>query len=38
MEIVTNPVFKDKEEVMEFLRELQKMFRARGVSDADMEK
>lgn len=38
MEIVTNPVFKDKEEVMEFLKELQKMFRASGVSDADMEK
>ncbi|USN59060.1 MAG: hypothetical protein H6767_03060 [Candidatus Peribacteria bacterium] len=28
MEIVTEPVFHDKEEVMEFLRELQKMFRA----------
>jgi Asp-tRNA(Asn)/Glu-tRNA(Gln) amidotransferase B subunit len=27
MEIVTNPVFKEKEEVMEFLKELQKMFR-----------
>ncbi len=38
MEIVTNPVFTDKEEVMEFLRELQKMMRAAGVSDADMEK
>ncbi len=38
MEIVTNPVFSDKEEVMEFLKELQKMFRASGVSDADMEK
>lgn len=38
MEIVTNPVFKEKEEVMEFLRELQKMMRAAGVSDADMEK
>lgn len=38
MEIVTNPVFKDKEEVMEFLKELQKMMRAAGVSDADMEK
>lgn len=38
MEIVTNPVFKEKEEVMEFLRELQKMMRASGVSDADMEK
>lgn len=38
MEIVTDPVFSDKEEVMEFLRELQKMFRAAWVSDADMEK
>lgn len=38
MEIVTEPVFRDKEEVMEFLKELQKMFRAAGVSDADMEK
>lgn len=38
MEIVTDPVFSTKEEVMEFLKELQKMFRASGVSDADMEK
>ena len=38
MEIVTMPVFRNKEEVMEFLKELQKMFRAAGVSDADMEK
>lgn len=38
MEIVTDPVFRNKEEVMEFLRELQKMMRAAGVSDADMEK
>lgn len=38
MEIVTDPVFKDKDEVMEFLKELQKMMRAAGVSDADMEK
>ncbi|MDD5769780.1 MAG: Asp-tRNA(Asn)/Glu-tRNA(Gln) amidotransferase subunit GatB [Candidatus Gracilibacteria bacterium] len=37
MEIVTNPVFKDKDEVMEFLKELQKLFRYAGVSDADME-
>jgi len=28
MEIVTDPVFHDKEEVMEFLRELQKIMRA----------
>lgn len=38
MEIVTDPVFYDKEEVLEFLRELQKIFRAVWVSDADMEK
>jgi len=38
MEIVTDPVFREKDEVTEFLRELQKMFRAAGVSDADMEK
>lgn len=38
MEIVTEPVFHDKEEVMEFLKEIQKMFRAFWVSDADMEK
>lgn len=38
MEIVTDPVFHEKEEVMEFLRELQKIMRATGVSDADMEK
>ena len=38
MEVVTDPVFSDREEVMEFLRELQKIFRAAWVSDADMEK
>lgn len=38
MEIVTEPVFHDKIEVMEFLKELQKMFRASWVSNADMEK
>jgi len=38
MEVVTDPVFSNKEEVMEFLRELQKMFRAAWVSDADMDK
>lgn len=38
MEIVTMPVFHSREEVMEFLKELQKIMRAAGVSDADMEK
>ncbi|MFK7779630.1 MAG: Asp-tRNA(Asn)/Glu-tRNA(Gln) amidotransferase subunit GatB [Candidatus Gracilibacteria bacterium] len=38
MEIVTDPVFHEREEVMEFLKELQKLMRAGGVSDADMEK
>jgi Asp-tRNA(Asn)/Glu-tRNA(Gln) amidotransferase B subunit len=38
MEIVTEPVFRNKDEVMEFLKELQKMFRFAEVSDADMEK
>ncbi len=38
MEIVTDPVFSEADEVMEFLRELQKMMRAAWVSDADMEK
>lgn len=38
MEIVTEPTFHDKEEVLEFLKELQKIFRAVGVSNADMEK
>ena len=38
MEIVTEPVFREKEEVVEFLKELQKMMRAAWVSDADMEK
>jgi len=28
MEIVTDPVFHNKEEVMEFLKELQKLMRA----------
>lgn len=38
MEIVTMPVFHRKEDVMEFLKELQKIMRAAEVSDADMEK
>jgi Asp-tRNA(Asn)/Glu-tRNA(Gln) amidotransferase B subunit len=28
MEVVTDPVFHDREEVMEFLKELQKLMRA----------
>ncbi len=38
MEIVTMPVFHDRDVVMDFLKELQKIMRAAGVSDADMEK
>ena len=38
MEIVTEPVFHSRDDVTEFLKELQKMMRAAGVSDADMEK
>lgn len=38
MEIVTDPVFHTKDEVQEFLRELQKIMRAVWVSNADMEK
>ncbi len=38
MEIVTDPVFHTKQEVMEFLKELQKIMRAVWVSDWDMEK
>ncbi len=38
MEIVTDPVFHNKQEVMEFLKELQKIMRSAGVSDADMDK
>lgn len=38
MEIVTEPVFHTREEVMEFLKEIQKIMRACNVSDADMEK
>ena len=38
MEIVTDPVFHNKEEVMEFLKELQKIMRSAWVSDADMDK
>jgi len=38
MEIVTDPVFKNGEDAVEFLREIQKLMRAAGVSDADMDK
>lgn len=38
MEIVTDPVFHTSQEVMEFLKELQKLMRAVWVSDADMDK
>jgi len=38
MEIVTDPVFQNSEDAVEFLREIQKLMRAAGVSDADMDK
>lgn len=38
MEIVTDPVFTSEEDAVEFLREIQKIMRAAGVSDADMDK
>lgn len=38
MEIVTEPDFRSKEDVLEYLRELQKIMRFVGASDADMEK
>ncbi len=38
MEIVTDPVFTTEEDAVEFLREIQKIMRAAGVSDADMDK
>ncbi len=38
MEIVTDPVFTSGEDAVEFLREVQKIMRAAGVSDADMDK
>ena len=38
MEIVTEPDFRGKEDVLEYLKELQKIMRFTGASDADMEK
>jgi aspartyl-tRNA(Asn)/glutamyl-tRNA(Gln) amidotransferase subunit B len=38
MEIVTEPDFRTKEEVIGYLEELQKLLRWCGASDADMEK
>ena len=38
MEIVTEPDFRSKDEVLEYLKELQKVMRFVGASDADMEK
>jgi len=38
MEIVTEPVFHSRDEVMKLLKEIQKMMRAVRGRDADMEK
>jgi Asp-tRNA(Asn)/Glu-tRNA(Gln) amidotransferase B subunit len=38
MEIVTEPDFRSKSEVIAYLEELQKLMRWSGSSDADMEK
>ena len=38
MEIVTEPDFRTREEVLAYLEELQKVMRHSGASDADMEK
>ncbi len=38
MEIVTEPDFRSKEDVIDYLKELQKIMRFVGASDADMEK
>jgi Asp-tRNA(Asn)/Glu-tRNA(Gln) amidotransferase B subunit len=38
MEIVTDPVFRNSNDAVEFLREIQKLMRAAKVSDADMDK
>ncbi len=38
MEIVTEPDFRSKADVLEYLKEIQKLMRWCGASDADMEK
>lgn len=38
MEIVTEPDFRSKADVLGYLEELQKLMRWCGASDADMEK
>ena len=38
MEIVTEPDFRSKDDVIAYLQELQKILRFCGASDADMEK
>lgn len=38
VEIVTNPDFTSVDEVIEFLREIQRILRYNNISDADMEK